>query len=91
MFPILNHVPPPSPYHPFGSSQCTSPKNPERKTPIQYTNAYIWNFEKVIFKDFKYSVVTNIHSHKELWHTELKVHFPNTFRSVKNHQHKTHL
>ena len=26
LFPILN--PPPSPYHPFGSSQCTSPKLP---------------------------------------------------------------
>ena len=26
MFPILN--PPPSSYHPYGSSQCTSPKNP---------------------------------------------------------------
>ena len=26
VFPILN--PPPSPYHPFGSSQCTSPKHP---------------------------------------------------------------
>ena len=26
MFPILNH--PPSPYHPSGSSQCTSPKHP---------------------------------------------------------------
>ena len=25
-FPILN--PPPSPYHPSGSSQCTSPKHP---------------------------------------------------------------
>ena len=29
MFPILNPpLPPPSPYHPSGSSQCTSPKNP---------------------------------------------------------------
>ena len=27
VFPILN-LPPPSPYHPFGSSQCTSPKHP---------------------------------------------------------------
>ena len=86
VFPILN--PPPSclPYHPFGSSQCNSPKHPvsciepglvthfihdilhvfwissnemdetgayytewskpERKTPIQYTNAYIWNLER---------------------------------------------
>ena len=26
VFPMLN--PPPSPYHPFGSSQCTSPKHP---------------------------------------------------------------
>ena len=26
VFPILN--PPPSPYHPSGSSQCTSPKHP---------------------------------------------------------------
>ena len=26
VFPILN--PPPSPYHPYGSSQCTSPKHP---------------------------------------------------------------
>ena len=51
----------------------------------------IYLFEKVIFKDFKYSVVTNIHSHKELWHTELKIQFPNTFRSIKNHQHRTHL
>ena len=28
MFPILNPLPPPSPYHPSGSSQCTSPKLP---------------------------------------------------------------
>ena len=28
MFPILNPFPPPSPYHPSGSSQCTSPKHP---------------------------------------------------------------
>ena len=28
MFPILNPLPPPSPYHPSGSSQCTSPKYP---------------------------------------------------------------
>jgi len=28
MFPILNPPPPPSPYHPSGSSQCTSPKHP---------------------------------------------------------------
>ena len=28
MFPILNPLPPPSPYHPSGSSQCTSPKDP---------------------------------------------------------------
>ena len=26
--PILNPLPPPSPYHPSGSSQCTSPKHP---------------------------------------------------------------
>ena len=28
MFPILNPPPPPSPYHPSGSSQRTSPKHP---------------------------------------------------------------
>ena len=28
MFPILNPLPPPSPNHPTGSSQCTSPKLP---------------------------------------------------------------
>ena len=28
MFPILNPLPPPSPYHSSGSSQCTSPKHP---------------------------------------------------------------
>ena len=28
MFPILNRPPPPSPYHPSGSSQCTSPEHP---------------------------------------------------------------
>ena len=28
MFPFLNLLPPPSPYHPSGSSQCTSPKHP---------------------------------------------------------------
>ena len=27
-FPTLNPLPPPSPYHPSGSSQCTSPKHP---------------------------------------------------------------
>ena len=28
VFPILNPLPPPSPYHSSGSSQCTSPKDP---------------------------------------------------------------
>ena len=28
VFPILNPLPPPSPAHPSGSSQCTSPKHP---------------------------------------------------------------
>ena len=28
VFPILNPLPPPSQYHPSGSSQCTSPKHP---------------------------------------------------------------
>ena len=28
VFPILNPLPPPSPYYPSGSSQCTSPKLP---------------------------------------------------------------
>ena len=28
VFPILNPLQPPSPYHPSGSSQCTSPKHP---------------------------------------------------------------
>ena len=28
MLPILNLLPPPSPHHPSGSSQCTSPKHP---------------------------------------------------------------
>ena len=28
VFPILNPPPPPSPYHPSGSSQCISPKHP---------------------------------------------------------------
>ena len=28
LFPILNTLPSPSPYHPSGSSQCTSPKHP---------------------------------------------------------------
>ena len=28
VFPILTPLPPPSPYHPSGSSQCTSPKHP---------------------------------------------------------------
>ena len=28
VFPILNPLPPPSPYHPSGSSQCTSSKHP---------------------------------------------------------------
>ena len=28
MFPILNPLPPPSPYNPYGSSQCTSPEHP---------------------------------------------------------------
>ena len=28
VFPILNPPPSPSPYHPSGSSQCTSPKHP---------------------------------------------------------------
>ena len=28
VFPILNPLPPPSPYHPSGSSQCNSPEHP---------------------------------------------------------------
>ena len=28
VFPILKPLPPPSPYHPSGLSQCTSPKHP---------------------------------------------------------------
>ena len=28
VFPILGPLPPPSPYHPSGSSQCTSPEHP---------------------------------------------------------------
>ena len=28
VFPILNPIPPPSPSHPSGSSQCTSPEHP---------------------------------------------------------------
>ena len=28
LFPILNTLPPPSPYHPSGSCQCTSPRHP---------------------------------------------------------------
>src|SRR5574337_549206 len=28
VFPILNPLPPSSPYHPSGSSQCTSPEHP---------------------------------------------------------------
>ena len=28
VFPILNPLPPPSPYHPSGSSQCTSHEHP---------------------------------------------------------------
>ena len=28
VFPILNPLPPPSPYYPSASSQCTSPKHP---------------------------------------------------------------
>ena len=28
VFPILNPLPPPSPYHPSGSPQCTNPKHP---------------------------------------------------------------
>ena len=28
LLPILNPLPPPSPYHPFGSSQCSSLKHP---------------------------------------------------------------
>ena len=28
VFPILKPLPPPSPYHPSGSSQCTSPEHP---------------------------------------------------------------
>ena len=28
VFPILNPLPPPSPYHTSGSSQCTNPKHP---------------------------------------------------------------
>ena len=28
VYPILNPHPPPSPFHPSGSSQCTSPKHP---------------------------------------------------------------
>ena len=36
LFPILN--PPPSPYHPSGSSQCTSPKHP-----VSFTHNFVRN------------------------------------------------
>ena len=32
MFPILNPLSPPSPFHPSGSSQCSSPKHPVSST-----------------------------------------------------------
>lgn len=56
-----------------------------------YKQRYL--FEKVILKDFKYSIVMNIQSHEELWHTELKIYFPNTLRPIndKSKKHKIHL
>lgn len=54
----------------------------------------IYLFEKVIFKDFKYSTVMTIHSQEELRHIELlKIHLPNTLRYVnaENQKQKIHL
>ena len=41
MFPILN--PPPSPYHPSGSSQCTSPKHPVSCIKPGLATCFIYN------------------------------------------------
>ena len=39
VFPILNPLPQPSPYHPSGSSQCTSPSI------LSYSNFYIFLYQ----------------------------------------------
>ena len=42
VFPILN--PPPSPYHPSGSSQCTSPKHPGSCIKPGLATRFIWYY-----------------------------------------------
>ena len=42
VFPILNPLPPPSPYYPSGSSQCTSPKHPVSCTEPGLATCFIY-------------------------------------------------
>ena len=46
VFPILNSLPPPSPSHPSGSSQCTSPEGPE-KGALSFVRCFTKTSERV--------------------------------------------
>ena len=47
MFPILNPLPPPSPYHPSGSYQCTSPKRPVSRIKLGLAIRFIYDIMHV--------------------------------------------
>ena len=50
VFPILNPPSPPSPYHPSGSSQCTSPKHPVSCIEPGLVIRFIWYYTCFMFQ-----------------------------------------
>ena len=55
MFPIQNPLPPPSPYYPSGSSQCTSPKQPVSRIELGLVIHFIYD---IIHVSMPFSQIT---------------------------------
>ena len=51
-FPSCTLLPPPSPYHPSGSSQCTSPKHPLSCIEPGLATRFIHDICKVTFRKY---------------------------------------